>query len=114
MKARTKKKLLARLKLLTKGTSVGQSWPERTLPAGWECRSAPVTRSTIDMIASANRAVEILANDPQPPRVVFMRELALMELGYFEWFYLLTTLLALKDQPPANAPPPQAASDVSA
>ena len=74
------------------------------------------TSHTIDLIASAEKATCLLASEIQDPRAqnVFMRELGQRTLSHFEWFYLLTTLLALKDKHRANAPQPQAASGASA
>lgn len=56
----------------------------------------------MNLIASAEKAASLLANETQSPRAqhAFMRELGQSELRHFEWFYLLTTLLALKDHTP--------------
>jgi len=43
-----------------------------------------------------------------------MRVLDQSELSHFEWLYLLTTLLALKDRAQEGTALPQAASDADA
>jgi hypothetical protein len=70
--------------------------------------NTPQTTRRIDLLASADQATGLLASATEGPRArnVFMRELDQSELSHFEWFYLLTTLLALRDQPRANAAPP--------
>jgi hypothetical protein len=74
------------------------------------------TSNSIDLIASADKAVGLISNETQGPlaQQAFMRVLGQSDLSHFEWFYLLTTLLALKDRAQANVPLPQAACDASA
>jgi hypothetical protein len=66
----------------------------------------------IDLMDSAHRAVDLMACETQEPagQTAFMRALGHSELGHFEWFYLLTTLLALQERCEANAAQPQAAA----
>ena len=79
-------------------------------------KTTQTTSHTIDLIASAEKANCLLASATQDPQAqhVFMRELGQSALDHFQWFYLLTTLLALKDQPQVNAQLPQAAAGVTA
>lgn len=69
-----------------------------------------------DIIKGAQQAVALLASaaPDDGSRQVFMRELSQRTPSHFEWFYLLATLLALRDIIPADAPPPQAVSGASA
>jgi hypothetical protein len=74
------------------------------------------TRNSIDLIANAEKAVGLIINETEGPRAqtAFMRVLGQSDLSHFEWVYLLTTLLALKDRAQTSAPLPQAACDASA
>ena len=66
--------------------------------------------------AQADTLVEAEAEQliDQCARRAFKRQLRQSKLSHFDWFYLLTTLLALQDHAPANAAPPQAACGASA
>ena len=64
----------------------------------------------IDLMDSAHKAVDLMACETQEPAAqhAFMRALGHSELGHFEWFYLLTTLLALQGCSEANTALPMA------
>lgn len=99
-------------------------WPEGPIPAGFECRSTPAnhqcganqdTRS-FDFTEGAEQAMALMQLEPPPPgddderaQRVFNRVLPDSALSDFDWLYLLSTLLALRQAKPADAALPQVA-----
>lgn len=82
--------------------------------------TTPNTRS-IDIIHGAEQAMALMQLEPSMPgdddawaEHIFSRELPKSALSHFDWFYLLSTLLALMAASPAGALPPQPASGASA
>ncbi len=92
-----------------KTNAAGTNWNTVFSEAHTRAFNVAATRSTVDMMEGAEKAVLLLSGETQDPQAqhIFMRELGQSELSHFDWLYLLTTLLALKGRAQANAPLPQ-------
>jgi len=94
----------------------GTSWKLAFSEAHDRAFNVAVASSTIDLTAAAQKAADLLTSETQDPRAqnAFMRELGQSELRQSQWFFLLTTLLELKNHDQENARRFEGASSASA